>query len=167
MRKNILILSLCIISVLASASGEVKLPDFSDYKSKLQHSGKLKSIDFESHEKAKTFKSILNGLVGLTPNFGGKFILTFWGCGSSCQQVAMVDATNGSVYFLDSAASNGICIEKDSDLLVVDPISQDLIDSYGGEIPIWVKTKYYKWDGDEFNLLVKSREKINFECSAI
>lgn len=34
------------------------------------------------------------------PNFGGKYILTLWGCGASCLTGAVIDATTGRVTFL-------------------------------------------------------------------
>lgn len=67
-----------------------------------------------------------------------------------CETVAVVDAINGKVSFpLTFPPSNGMCYRLDSNLLITDPIDENLVDGYEGKIPEWLKTRYFKWDGKQ------------------
>ena len=55
------------------------------------------------------------------PNFAGHYIITTWGCGSSCQYGAIIDATNGHVLELP-IAYYGHEYNLESRLLVVNPV---------------------------------------------
>ena len=159
--NNYIFFAIFLLSSIVFAEGP---QDFDKYSSEVIYSGELKSIDFESHKLAKKFKTRLNALVGSSPNFSGKYVLTSWGCGSGCQMISMVNTINGSVHFMNKPASYGYCHIVNSSLIIVDPISEELIEGYGGVIPKWFKTKYYEWDGKSFVLLSETQRKTKFKC---
>ena len=103
--------------------------------------------------KAANFKTILSQALrdaaASGPNFGGRFVVATWGCGSGCVRVAFIDGRTGAVHFppqLEGATpGNGelnnremLEYRADSNLLIVNgtPATDD---RYG----VWA----YKWTG--------------------
>ena len=97
-------LIIVILAVFATAAmqtiGIQQLPDFSDYEVEI-YNGPVSAVDLSSHKDAKMFRTRLRDAAKGDVNFGGHFILTFWGCGTSCQTGAIIDAKTGAVYFPD------------------------------------------------------------------
>jgi len=154
-----------IFLLLLSANAySQEAPTFDQYTSGKTFNGLLKSIDFSSHKNASTFKTRLNNLIGQKPNFSSTYIITLWGCGSSCQQFALVNAKNGDVFIPNITASYGICFKLKSNLLIVNPLTQDLIDGLDDKTPVWLKTKYFKWDGEVLNSIHETQKPIDVEC---
>lgn len=158
-------LSHCLtFSLLLSKATFTDKPTFESYLIAEQYKGELNNINLESHADVNMFKNHFIQLKGEVPNFAGKYIVTSWGCGTSCQTIAVVDVSNGDVFFIDQTASHEYCYQINSNLLIINPITQDLYDSFDGEIPKWLKTKYYLWDGKKFNLLSESQTVISLNC---
>lgn len=52
-----------------------------------------------STPKARLYRTALRRESAQGPNFNGHYRLATWGCGSSCLELAVVDLTNGRVWF--------------------------------------------------------------------
>jgi len=74
-------------------------PGFSDFKVEEHFRGKPAPVDLSSDPQAKTYRTILRQGARRGPNFAGHFTIVTWGCGSSCEQFAIVDASTGKVFF--------------------------------------------------------------------
>ena len=58
-------------------------------------------IDFTSNSRAPKFKTVISEKYDVTSiNFGGYYIIAFWGCGSGCLEGIMIDTRDGKVYNL-------------------------------------------------------------------
>lgn len=108
------------------------------------YTGKLAAVNLASHKDARTFRTRLREAAKERPNFAGHMIVTTWGCGASCQAVALIDARNGKVYF-GPTASAGVKHRADSRLLIVNP-PEMLKEAYDGKPPEGVAPEYYLWD---------------------
>jgi hypothetical protein len=53
-----------------------------------------------STAKARQFRTRLREDSRLGPNFAGHYTVVFWGCGSGCAQIAIVNAISGKVIWL-------------------------------------------------------------------
>lgn len=96
-----------------------------------------------------------------SPNFAGKYVLTYWGCGTSCQKVAAIDVETGKVFLPgDGGASAGVCFQRDSRLLIINPIDKESAQ----QIPDWFYTVFYEITDDGFRLLGKTRAGLSFSC---
>lgn len=127
-------------------------PDFDDYESDKSEL-KLEVIDLYSHPQGPLFKTRLLELKGRSPNFAGNKQLVYWGCGSSCQMLAVVDHESGLVDIPESLiATNGYCFKQDSRLLIVNPAWENDEDSF----PLPFKTAFYEWTEDGFKLIKES-----------
>jgi uncharacterized protein YkwD len=118
----------------------------------------VREVNLNSHPKAKSFKTNLKEALSGGVNFAGHFIVATWGCGTGCQESAIIDGNTGNVFFppqLRITLSGGELNEKDpleykdgSRLLVLNGCPEN--DAAGN-------TKcgsfYYEWTGQTLKLM--------------
>jgi len=114
-------------------------PTFDDYPVDTVTLTQHAPIDFDSHPKASTFRDALKYGIKEGPNFAQHYTIVTFGCGTTCQAFAIVDAYTGAVYFPDFVSSVGVKFRLNSNLLIVDP-PEDL--QYA---PPGVETQYFIW----------------------
>ena len=92
-------ISILVIQIFAITTiGQTNIPKFTDYPAKDFYKGKNAPVIVDAN--SKFFKTRLRWATkNQKPNFAGRYILTFWGCGTSCVQGAAIDAKTGKVYF--------------------------------------------------------------------
>ncbi len=120
------------------------MPNFEQYPAAIS-AVTLQQVDLQSHPQARTFGSRLRALEGRPANFAGHYSVQYWGCGSGCQQFAIVDVTSGRVFMDEEwSASYGLCYRADSSLLIVNP---------GARAPESMQSIYFRWDGSQLQPL--------------
>lgn len=75
------------------------------------------------------------------PDFAGRYIVVTWGCGSNCQENALIDARTGKIYPAPRSHA-ALTYRKNSALLIVDPAMLTLFDP-----------SYFVWKGNQFEPL--------------
>jgi hypothetical protein len=123
----------------------------------------LRSIDFSSHPDAENFRTRLEYSLNERPNFAGHYIVSNWGCGTMCQMVAIVDVKNGDVFF-PFTTSMGVCFQADSSLIITNPLDEMTIEDFGEDMPDWLTSGYYTWDGMQMHLLDESSQAVDVSC---
>src|SRR5436190_22228623 len=100
-------------------------PQFSDYPAGPAYTGTTAPVKFTSSE-ARQFKTRLKEAAQGKVNFAGHYILTYWGCGTSCLVYATIDAETGKVVFFPFTViatgvteDDPVSYRTDSDLLIV------------------------------------------------
>jgi hypothetical protein len=141
------------------------LPNFEDYHVGERYKGKPAMVDFRSDPDARRFRTRLRQAVAKGPNFAGRYVVVMWGCGTSCQSWAIVDARTGKIHSPLDPTSEGACFRIDSALFVTDPIDQDTFDRYKGELPDWLETRYWKWDGNKMIELASTKTVTEKPCN--
>ena len=132
-----------------------KLPQFQEFPTSNTRIDFVVPIDFSKNEKAVEFKAVLNKGIESGSNFASQYAVVSWGCGTECQAIAIVNAKNGDVYFSPfSAFSYGVDFKLNSSLIIINPIS-NIKEVHEDEIPSWLKTYYYNWNGNELELIYK------------
>ena len=107
-------------------------------------------MDLASYPGASRFRTRLREGAAKGPNFAGHFTVVTWGCGSSCQEHAIVDAQTGKVAFpIPRPTSNGLCFRLDSNLIITVPVAPGTLGEWEPSFPDWLVTRYYKWDGKQ------------------
>jgi hypothetical protein len=119
---------------------------FAKYPVKRVYKGKPASVDLKSHKGARTFRTRLRAAARKGPKFAGRLAVAMWGCGTSCQQLALIDARTGRVVF-GPTASHGARYRLASHLLIVNPEEEihGAWEARGVKRPNWAKTEYYLW----------------------
>lgn len=138
-----------------------KTPTYSQYSAKVERKT-AKKVNLKSHTEAKFFRTNLKrALANSDINFGGKYILTSWGCGSGCTQGAIIDVHTGNVFFpveLQGVYAGGLSLgehdmieyKKNSNLLIIYGYAGG---GFKPETPTHHGIYYYKWNGKAFKLL--------------
>ena len=94
---------------------------FADYSARVDSLKPRSPIDYSSNQTARRYRKVLKQTYkseGI--NFAGHYCLAYWGCGSPCQECAIIDTRTGKVYDGPSAG-NGYGYHKDSRMLIVNP----------------------------------------------
>ena len=106
---KILTIVLLLLNLSALAQSQSILDyTFEKYPAKVSTAPKAK-LNLSSHKLGSTFRTVIteeykNGKV----IFGGHYVLVSWGCGSSCEQLAMIDITDGKIYQVLDEATHGM-----------------------------------------------------------
>lgn len=122
--------------------GEVKtLYTFKDFAKVESFTGTPASVQFTSWKEAVNFKTALSEGAKNGPNFAGHFTVISWGCGTSCQSSAVVNAKDGTIVAFGIPSTVGLGYSKESLLLIVNPKERVLAE--GALLPIGLETDYY------------------------
>lgn len=139
-----------------------EIHNFDDYTVE-QSNEVLSAIDFSSHPDAENFKTRLEYSLNEPANFAGHYVVTTWGCGTMCQVIAIIDVRNGEVFF-PLTTSLGVCYRSDSSLLITNPLDELTIEDFAEDMPAWLQSGYYRWDGMQMQLLAESQEATDSNC---
>lgn len=150
---------------LRSSPQQGAVPRYEDFPVAKIYKGKPAPPVLSSPD-ARTFRTRLREGAAKGPNFAGRYTIVGWGCGSSCQQLAVVDAQTGKVYFSktipnavyamlpETGEEPGLKYKLNSRLLMLVgwPGEGDRADDLAG-------TFYYKWENNEFKLVHAVKKK--------
>ena len=159
--KNLRAVMLMIIAALILPTGidaqtrsgqnaKVRLPRFTDYPARDVFKGRPAPVRFNT-QRARMFRTRLREDSREGPNFAGHYTIVFWGCGTGCAQIAVVDAKTGRVYWLPLEwvdipdPESGKVFRLDSKLLIVTRSNYDTRMSY--------TEYYYLFENSRFRLL--------------
>jgi len=134
---------------LIDLEGKEKLPKFEDFPAVSFSDNQNIIVDINSNPVGREFRTAIRyGAEKFGINFAGKYSVAEWGCGTSCQSGAIIDADTGHVYPLPNIMSNGLDTRKDSRLLIQNPII------VGGDWPRETyRMIYWEWTGQGLKLL--------------
>lgn len=127
-------------------------PQFTDYKVGI-YSGPIKAPDLSSHPDARTYRTRLRNAASGRINFAGEYILTTWGCGTTCIMGAVFSAKTGRVHFLPGTICcwfemgenvEPIVFQADSNLMLINGLINE-------EEPM--ATHYFEFRNGNFHLL--------------
>jgi hypothetical protein len=123
-------------------------PRFEEYPAESTFSGKPAAVRLESATYGKFYRTRLRDGAIKGPNFAGSFTIVTWGCGSSCQIVAVVEARTGRLSEQTLRTANGVQFQKTSRLIIADPVRQN--DPPLSECASCGTPAAYVWTGTQF-----------------
>lgn len=97
--KALIIFVIIGLMLIPSLTIAASVPDFAGYKVDEILHAKPSPVNLASHPRAKKFQTMLKKGAEKGPNFSGHYTIVTWGCGVACQELAIVDARDGSVFF--------------------------------------------------------------------
>ncbi len=145
-----IVLFSCIVSL--SAQQDTTRLRFEDFPVPKVFTGRPKPIDLSSHPHAREYRTELRRQAKEGPNFAGHYTIAVWGCGTSCQAFAIVDALNGRIYFSDQLPFVSWGGWRDKDYGLHYRLDSNLLMVYGRrmeEDPSGIF--YYLWKGDKLD----------------
>jgi hypothetical protein len=162
MKRLILVLFGVAVLAAIAAGQRARSIEFRSYPAAVEKAT-AKSIDFRRSPGASTFRTRLRAAIKEGDvNFAGRYILTGWGCGSGCSQMAIIDAKTGRVYMPDALAGVSAwyydvdddyevyTYKKNSRLLIVRGIAGPMTDGDSEQKP---GTYYYEWRANRLRLI--------------
>jgi hypothetical protein len=121
-------------------------PNESDYASSDTFHGKPAAVDLGSAPEARNFRTELANASKKPADFASFYVAASWGCGSPCQQWALIDLRDGKVYFAPFKTSLGGTYSINSRLFVADPskaIAELRKETATSDFPL--QTSYWEW----------------------
>jgi hypothetical protein len=152
--KSVLLIVLVALSVLPgfansqprSFLSRYLYDDFRRHPVAETYEGTPAPVDLGSDPLARQFRTRLKEGAKEGPNFAGLYTIIEWGCGTNCQQVAVVDARTGRVCAWLTTGL-GSSYKLDSKLFIKNP------DVAACSQLAWCKTEYYLFKAGKFILL--------------
>src|SRR5689334_16959216 len=99
-----LLIPVICICCSAQAVKRQGTPRYEDYAVAKTYKGKP-ALPLINNSQARAFRTRLREGAAKGPNFAGHYTIVTWGCGTGCQQMAVVDAQTGRVYFPKSLST--------------------------------------------------------------
>ncbi len=103
---------------------EERLATSTDSKIVVYEGDYAKEPDFSIFKDAIEYKKVITDALKNGPNFAGKFVVAEWGCGTGCQEHAVVDVESGLVVAFGLQTEFGVDYSLESTLLVTNPINK-------------------------------------------
>ncbi len=95
-------------------------PDGAAVKEK--YTGPIAKVVFDTRfPDAKNFKSAIEGAAADGANFAGRYAVAEWGCGTNCQDHAVVDVKSGEIVAFGIPSDMGLSLSPTSALLSTNP----------------------------------------------
>lgn len=96
--NHLLVAAGLLLSLAGSTLAQTRVPHFKDYPVSHVYTGRNAQVVLK-HRDDRMFRTMLREASKEKPNFAGHYILTAWGCGTSCLMGAVIDAQTGHVYW--------------------------------------------------------------------
>lgn len=109
-----------------AAPQEAATPEFAAYPAAAPYEGKPAAVVFVAGDPALTFRTVLRQGAAKGPNFAGSYTVVSWGCGTMCQQSAVIDAATGKIVAYNLPSSGELDYRLDSRLLIAYQPRSDL-----------------------------------------
>jgi hypothetical protein len=160
MAVRVLVIVLLLVTQVVSAHR------FEDYQVARVYHGHLARPNLRSAPGASHFRTVLREGAREGANFAGHFAVVTWGCGTSCQSLAIVDVRSGRVFFpLRDVLEMGAEFKINSRLLVTDPLTawREVAPDFGPDgLPARAWARYYEWRDTALVLLdsVSARQMV-------
>src|SRR5262245_3462276 len=140
------------------------VPKFTDYPSRVIQTRRSIRVDVGSTPYTSCFRTMLSETARRGVKFAGRYALSYWGCGSECARIGIVDLRTGRSYVSPFGVTGiGIKTRPDSRLLVVNDPAEVAkhFGNDGAPIPDGYQPEYYVWTGQK--LLLIENGKISQE----
>jgi hypothetical protein len=102
-----------------------KAPRFEDYPPQDHVDGTPAQVIFVEGEPAWQFRTVIRKAAAEGPNFAGRYTVASWGCGTACQQNAVIDAADGRITAFNLMTTGGVEYRLASRLLIAYEPSSD------------------------------------------
>jgi hypothetical protein len=117
----------------ATAPREDMRPQFANYPAGTVYRERPAVVDFSSWPAAEQFRTRIEAGASEGANFAGHYTVVTWGCGTSCQNSAIIDTTTGRIVVYGIISSFGLGFRPESRLLITNP-AENLPESQRSEM---------------------------------
>ena len=137
-------------------------PQFEQYRTIKAFKGHVAPADVKTHPLARLFRTAISEGAKRGPDFAGHYTVVWWGCGTDCRALAIVDANTGKVHFpsnLSNVDNINIAYEEfepPDGRLVKYRLESRLLIVIGGinEEPARRGVSYFVWSGERLRRIM-------------
>ena len=146
--RHLLQLSLAFLMLNGTISlAQVRIPRFSDYPAQIVRTRKSAKVQVHSTPDTVCFRTMLRNTAREGQRFAGRYAWSYWGCGTECARIGIVDLITGRAYVSPFYVTGvGIKTRIDSRLMLLndpDVVGKD----YGDPVPKTYEPIYFLWTG--------------------
>lgn len=157
--KNILLITAITCLLTGESLAQRKdHPRFEDFLVVERFKGSPAHLNFRSHPEARKFRTMLRDGVKRGAVFAGHYAINYWGCGTECIRIGIVDLKTGQVYITPFYTSVGVATRIDSSLLIIAPPKQ-IKKIYGKDVPGYIYPRYFQWKNNRLILIYPEKDK--------
>jgi hypothetical protein len=146
---------LVVLCLGTAAIAQDRIPKFSDYPVRVTQTKSAVKVKIYSTTDTSCFRAMLRQTSKQGVRFAGHYAIDYWGCGTNCARIGIVDLNNGRTYvspFYVGIAGGGqhksIKTEAGSRLVLVnDP--EVVREEYGDPAPEEFAPSYFLWTGKQ------------------
>jgi len=138
------------------------------------YGGPAAEVRFDAFPEAAQFKTAISEAMKGGATFAGKYAVAEWGCGSNCQNHAVIDVEKGTILAFGIPSEAGVSVSRSRPLLITNPAENmptaaDLNNTTFEELVgvMNLPREYYVIEGGEKSALVKICTQNPFEGEAI
>ena len=137
----------CAFFGFTIAFEQERIPRFTDYPARVIGGGNSFNVKTRSTPDTACFRNMLRKTARYGEHFAGHYALSYWGCGTECARIGIVDLLTGRAYVSPFAVTGvGIKTRSDSRLVLVnDP--EVVGKNWGDPAPIAYQPMYFLWTG--------------------
>jgi hypothetical protein len=127
-------------------------PGFFSYREPV-YKGKIAAVKINS-KYSRTYRTVLRDSVKESGvNFAGHYTLATWGCGTNCNQMAVVDVKTGQTYFTPGLMSVVMGVPNQSLDMTEFKANSRLLKVVGRTNGKDYGTWFYEWKNNQFKLV--------------
>lgn len=146
---------LVMLCVCSFTLAQQPAPKFADYPARITKTKSSVKIKVYSTPDTSCFRTMLRQTARQGVRFAGHYAIDYWGCGTNCARLGIVDLNNGRAYvspFYVGIAGGGqhklLKTEGGSRLVLVnDP--EVVREEYGDPAPEELAPSYFLWTGKQ------------------
>lgn len=150
-RATLILSLICLLAFAARA--QAPSLEFTDYPARIIQATSLGRVQLDSTPDTSCFRTMLRQTAKQGVRFAGHYAIDYWGCGTNCARIGIVDLITGRAYvspFYVGIAGGGqhksIKTETGSRLVLVnDP--KVVREEYGEPVPEEFASGYFLWTG--------------------
>ena len=150
-----LLIILVVLSAGSASVAQQPAPKFADYPTRITKTKSSVKVKVYSTSDTSCFGTMLRQTARQGVRFAGHYAIDYWGCGTNCARIGIVDLNNGRAYvspFYVGIAGGGqhksIKTEAGSKLVLVnDP--EVVREEYGDAAPEEFAPVYLLWTGKQ------------------
>ena len=109
----------CAFFGFTIASEQERIPRFTDYPARVIGGGNPFNVKTRSTPDTACFRKMLRKTARYGEHFAGHYALSYWGCGTECARIGIVDLLTGRAY-VSPFAVTGVGIKTRSDSRLAD-----------------------------------------------
>ncbi len=93
-----IIILLIALSSNANNFAQKRIPKFTDYPAQVIRTGTSVKVKIHSTADTSCFRTMLRDTMRNGDRFAGHYVLSYWGCGTECARLGIVDLVTGQSY---------------------------------------------------------------------